>query len=289
MNKKETKLFNPVRVKRGGRFRNFLIGILVFVLVFAAVAGIYISQNGIAGAKGIIKKAGSAFESEKSSEKTDPAAAEALKSANINILLMSISSEATQESGQKEIYFMVIAHADAATGQIKFCPLTVKQNYIGIFEDGGAEALTKAVAKEYGIKMTKYISSNENTFALALNYMGGLPYNVPERIEYRTPDLTLILTPGKQTLKGEVLVKYLKYFKTNNLSKQGEMFCLMVNNYFTKDNFDNAMDVYKGVLKNLSGNSNISFVETADNLKYIETVINCEGKKAVTVSSVGEF
>ncbi len=285
MKQKETKLFNPVRVRRTGRLKSFLTGFIAFIIVFALAGGFYIYKNGISGASGFIKKAGGIFESDNGDNSEQPI----YKNVSANFLIMSISSAATQETNEKEIYFIAIAHADAETGQIKFCPINPKKSYIDLYESGGSEAVVKAVAAEYKIKMDKYITSNENTFALAVNYMGGLEYNVPERVEYRTPDLTLILTPGNQTIKGEVLIKYFKYFKTVSLSKQGELLCSMINEYFTHGNFENAMSIYKGVLSNLSGSSNISFVEAADNLKYIRTVIENKKVKAVTVSSVEEF
>lgn len=285
MNKKETKLFNPVRVRRTSKLKSFIIAFTAVLLVAIVAGGFYIYKNGTSGADNLLKKAGNFFESDKSTQATT----ETYKNVDANFLLMSISSAETQETGSKEIYFMAIAHADAATGQVKILPISPKQSYLSLYEDSGAEAVTKAVAKEYNIKLEKYISSDENTFALAVNYMGGFEYNVPERVEYRTDDLTLILTPGNQTIKGEVLIKYLKYFKTTDISKQGEILSLMVDEYFTPGNFENATDIYKELISNLSGNSNISFVETADNLKYLKTIINNENVKAVTVSSVEEF
>lgn len=285
MKQKETKLFNPVRVRRTGRFKGFLTGFIAFILAFAIAGGFYIYKNGTSGASSLIKKAGGIFES----DNTDNDKPQTYKNVTENFLVMSISSAVTQETGEKEIYFIAIAHADAGTGQIKFCPIIPKKSYVDLYESGGPDAVTKAVAAEYKIKMDKYIASNENTFAIAVNYMGGLEYNVPERIEYRTPDLTLILTPGRQTIKGEVLVKYFKYFKNIGLSKQGDLLCLMIDQYFTYGNFETAMSIYKGVLSGLSGNSNISFVEAADNLKYVKTVIENQKVKALTVSSVEEF
>lgn len=284
MSRKDTRLFNPVRVRSGNKLKTVLTGVAAFILVFLIAGTVYVSKNGSDGAKDIIKKISTVFEF----SKRDKTLGKAFKNAKTNILLMSISSEKTEESGEKEIYFMAIAHADASTGQLKFFPIKAKREYLKYYEEGGPDAVTKVVAKEYNIKMEKYIASDENTFALAVNYMGGLQYTVPERVEYRTKDLTLILTPGKQIIKGEVLIKYLKYFKTIDLSKQGEILCVMVKDYFTKENFDDAMKIYKGVLTNLSDNSNISFIETADNLDCVKTIVD-NSKKVTTVSSVKEF
>lgn len=284
MNKKERKLFSPVRVRRRSTFKNILLGFIAFVAVFAVVAVFYVSKSGVPEKK----------EEENVSkviETTKPNFddRETYKNVTANFLLMSISSSTTIESGEKEIYFMQIAHADAYTGQIKLCPIAAKQSYVDAYNEGGAYAVTKLVAEEYNIKLEKYICSNENTFALAVNYMGGVEYDVPDRLEYRTPDITLILTPGKQTLKGEVLIKYLKYFKSIDISKQNEIIRAFIDGCFTQENFKDPMKVYQGILSSLVGNTNISVYDAADNLKYVRTIVENKRNRVITVSSVEEF
>lgn len=154
MNKKDTRLFNPVRVRGGNKLKTVLTAVIAAVLVFLVAGTVYVSKNGTAEAKNVIKKISTVFEF----SKKDKNNGKSFVNARTNILLMSVSSEKTEESGEKEIYFMAIAHADASTGQIKFCPLKVKREYLKYYEDGGPDAVTKAVAKEYKIKMEKYLS-----------------------------------------------------------------------------------------------------------------------------------
>ena len=284
MNKKERKLFNPVRVRRVSTFKNILLGFIAFAAVFAVVAVFYLSKTGVTD-----KKEPDSISKTIETTKPNFDDRETYKNVTANFLLMSISSSATIESGEKEIYFLQIAHADAYTGQIKLCPIATKQSYIDAYNDGGAYAVTKLVAKEYNIKLEKYICSNENTFALAVNYMGGMEYDVPDRLEYRTPDITLILTPGKQTLKGEVLIKYLKYFKSTDLAKQNEIIRSFIDECFTQENFKDPMKFYQGILSSLLGNTNISVYDAADNLKYVRTIVDNKKNKVITVSSVEEF
>lgn len=284
MNKKERKMFSPVRVRRGNTFKNILLGFIAFAAVFAVVAVFYLSKTGM-----VDKKEPDNISKEVETTKPNFDDRETYKNVNANFLLMSISSSTTTESGEKEIYFLQIAHADAYTGQIKLCPIAARQSYVDAYNEGGAYAVTKLVAKEYNIKLEKYICSNENTFALAVNYMGGMEYDVPDRLEYRTPDITLILTPGKQTLKGEVLIKYLKYFKSMDLSKQNEIIRTFIDECFTQENFKDPMKVYQGILSSLLGNTNISVYDAADNLKYVRTIVDNKRNRVITVSSVEEF
>ncbi len=281
MSKKDERLFNPVRVHTKGRWKLIVLSFVAFILVFGSGTLVYLSSKVDNLSMDRIM---SVFEKDSFQDTVNSG-----KSGEATILFTSISSAPTIETGKKEMYFLVLAKVNAADGKIKICPLEVKDSYIQSFEAGGENEVLNAVSSDYGIKIDRYVSSDENTFALAINYMDGLEYTVPERIEYRTADLTLILTPGRQTIKGESLLKYLKYFKQAGLSGQADLFCAMVDDYFTVENMENPMNIYKGVLGELSGNSNISFVDTADNLDIIEIIAQKEELKAIAVKSVDEL
>lgn len=280
MNKKDNRLFNPVRVQRKGRWKYIILGFVAFIIVFGSGTLVYLSSKVDSFN---IDRIMTVFE--KDSQGSFSVASDAQ---DATILFMSISSTKTIETGKKEIYFMVLVKADVSASQLKICPIEVKDSYLQIYETGGETEVMNAVSKDYGIAVDRYVSSNENTFALAINYMDGVEYLVPDRVEYRTEDLTLILTPGNQTIRGESLLKYLKYFKETDLSGQADLFCAMAENYITPENMEDPMKIYKGVLGELSGNSNISFVDTADNLDIIESIAEKENK-AVAVSSVADL
>ena len=281
MNKKDERIFNPVKVQKKGRWKWIVLGFVAFAVVFGAATFAYLSLKlDNFGADKIMQ----IFE-----KNSDSGYSEDFEGKEATILFMSVSSTDTQQTGQKEIYFLVLAHADMSKSTVTFCPLSVKDSYIDAYEAGSCEEVVSSIEKEYGIYIDRYVSSDENTFALAMNYMDGLEYTINERVEYRTKDLTLILTPGRQTLKGEALIKYLKYLKETDLSAQGDIFCAMARQYITPDNMENAMSIYKGVLGELSSNSNISYVDTADRLDCLAALAETDGKFAKTVSSVDEL
>ncbi|MBQ8228739.1 MAG: LCP family protein [Clostridia bacterium] len=281
MSKKDERLFNPVRVQKKGRWKFFLLGFVAFILVFGSGTLVYLSSK-VDNLS--IDKIMSSFEKEFQDD-----SAYSGKEGEATILFTSISSSETAETGKKEMYFLVLAKVNASDGSIKICPLEVKDSYIQSYESGGENEVMNAVSKDCNIKIDRFVSSDENTFALAVNYMDGLEYNVPERVEYRTKDLTLILTPGRQTIKGESLLKYLKYFKEKGLSGQADLFCAMVEDYIIEENMENPMKIYKGVLGELNGNSNISFVDTADNLDIIKIIAQKDDAKAVAVKSIEDL
>lgn len=281
MTKKDERLFNPKRVYKKGSLKFIIIGFAVFIVVFGSAAFVYLSAKidnfGLDKIMTLFERDG---------EKDGEAVTE---SDGATFLCMSVSNDVTLESGDREIYFLVLAHMDLKKNVVKFCPLNVKQSYIDSYKYGGANQVASLLEKEYNIKIDRYISSNENTFVLAINYLGGVSFNISDRIEYRTEDLTLILTPGKQTIRGESLIKYLKYLRTNDLHMQGDVFCAMINDFITEKNMERAMTLYRGVIGELDANSNITFVDTADHLHEIEALASKNGQKALTVSDVSEL
>ncbi len=281
MKEKEPRRFTFEKVSRKGKMKSIVLGFIAFVLIFGTAAGAYLYSK-----TDIIDKEKIMAIFDKSNEKNTLSQGGG-KSANI--LFISISSTDTLESGEKEIYFMVLAHADTSSKIIKFCPLQINNSYLKFYEQGGVSEIVSALEEEYKIKIDRYVASDENTFALAINYMGGLPYTVNENVTYRTADLTLILTPGYQTLKGENLLKYLKYYKEKDLSMQGEIFCKMVENYLTEKNMEDAMKIFKGVLTNLADNTDVSYVDTANNLDSIDVFVKNPGANTQVVSSVDEL
>lgn len=281
MSKKDERLFNPVRVQKKGQWKFIILGFLAFFLIFGSATLVYLSSK---VDNFSMDKIMSVFEKEEDNSIDD-----AQTGKKATILFMSVSSSKTVETGKREIYFLMLAQGNSASNQVKLYPLQVKDSYINHFETGGENEVVRAISSEYGIEIDRYVSSDENTFALAINYMGGLEYTVPERVEYRTQDLTLILTPGKQTLKGESLLKYLKYFKETDLSGQSRLFDAMVNDYFTADNMEDPMKIYKGVLGEIAGRSNISFVDTADRLETIRQIALRENTKTIAVNSIDSF
>ena len=84
----------------------------------------------------------------------------------------------------------------------------------------GANEAVKKLEEHMGFTVDGYIGSDEQSFKAMINYLGGATVTVPEQIEYRSDDFTVILVKGKQNLKADSLFKYLRYLGT--LGSRGE-------------------------------------------------------------------
>ncbi len=83
-----------------------------------------------------------------------------------------------------------------------------------VYAQRGENGFVSAVESVAGIKIDGYAGSDEGSFKTMINYFGGVDITVPEQVEYRGGDMTLILIKGKQNMKGDTLFKYLKYLET---------------------------------------------------------------------------
>ena len=271
--------FKTEKETKHGNLKRFAAAFVIFALVFGGISAFVIMRNNEITPQDIF--------SGKKTEQTDSdnPVDENKLTGSADFLIYSADSETC------EMYFLAVVRADMGEQTFKVYPLNSDGKYNGssysdILNKNGAKSLVAAVAANENLKLDKYIASNAETFALAINYMGGLEYNVANRIEYRNDDYTLILTGGKQTIKGETLIKYFRYCKTldgTGLKTQGDLICAMLDNYINSENIDNGMDIYRKLLSKLETASNISYVEAANAMPVLEQLCKSENRKPSTV------
>ena len=102
INKKDERIFNPVKVQRKGRWKWIVLGFLAFMLVFGTATLFYLSDKldsfGLGGIMEIFE------------EDSDNTVLSDTGESSATILFMSVSSSQTAESGKKQIYFLVLAN-----------------------------------------------------------------------------------------------------------------------------------------------------------------------------------
>ena len=190
------------------------------------------------------------------------------------------------------MYFIHIIEADMDNCILKDRPLNPDgkaadgKSYVQTLKEGGAGKLVSVIEQKENVKINKYVGSNAETFALAINYMDGLEYTVDNRIEYRSNNYTLILTKGNQTIKGETLIKYFRYCKTlgsDGMRIQGKLICAMLDSYITDENAANGSKIYQKLLANLDSNSDISFFEAAEAMATVKAFCDSPNRQQSTI------
>lgn len=78
----------------------------------------------------------------------------------------------------------------------------------------GIKGVVSGIEKAYGIELDGHMGSDDESFKSIVNYFGGFDVTVPEQIDYKSGDLSVILVKGKQNLKGDSLFRYMRYLGT---------------------------------------------------------------------------
>ena len=103
--------------------------------------------------------------------------------------------------------------SDAQVGEKK------TESIRNVFMQSGIKDLVAYMEADMEIEIDGYIGGDDEEFKSMVNYFGGFDVTVPEQIEYKSGDFSVILVKGKQNLKGDTLFKYLRYLGT--LGKRG--------------------------------------------------------------------
>ena len=281
MFKKDHKFKTAKQDKRGGVYR-FLGAFLAFALVFGTISIAVILKNNDFSLEDIFS--GKSTTAVQDGETTGTTAVELDKelTGQLNTLIYCVNEAKT------EFYFMAVVDADMDARTFRVYPINpTNSEYLSSLSTGGNKALVAAVEKAEGIDIDKFVASDPNTFALAINYMGGLEYTVDERIEYRNDEYTLILTKGEQTIKGETLLKYFRYCKTLGVSagmrQQGELICEMLDDYISSENVAKGSTIFQKVLSKLNSASDISYVEASRAMPMLRLLCESDERKPATV------
>ena len=270
--------------KRGDLMR-FFLAFLAFALVFGSISAVVILKHNELSLKSIFSKETTTEGGNETTADDQPVSPVKL-SGKTNFLIYCSSNDFS------EMYFIHIIEADMGNCVIKDRPLnpdgktTDGKTYVQLLKESGAGKLVSAIEEKEGVKISKYVGSNAETFALAINYMDGLEYTVDERIEYRNSAYTLILTKGNQTIKGETLIKYFRYCKTlgvDGMRTQGKLVCAMLDSYINDNNVDKGTRIYQRLLSNLDSNSDISYFEAAEAMPTVKAFCDSENRQNSTI------
>lgn len=272
--------FKTEKQSKTGNTVRFICAFLAFLLVFGSVSIYVMMKNNNLSIKDMLNPKDAEEESQTGEDNIIDVPEEI--SGCKNYLFYCT------DSAQTEIYFISVVAADMDNKTFRVLPVSTDDaDYLTELNTNGFRGLVSAVEKKLGIKIDKYAASNAETFALAINYMGGLEYNVTERIDYKGKgDFTLILTKGEQTIKGDDLIKYFRYAKNlgaSGLKIQGKLICAMLDNFINTENTEKGLTIFEKVLSKIKSQSDINHVEAAEMIGTLKTLCKSENRKPASV------
>lgn len=143
-----------------------------------------------------------------------------------------------------------------------------QQSIRHIFKLQGIKDLVACMEADFGLDIDGYIGSDDESFKSMINYFGGIDITVPEQIEYRSGDLTVILVKGKQNLKGDSLFKYIRYLGTlgdKGRSLQAAALNEMLDYVFKLSNINRCSSIFSRISNTLETDLTIVDYSSAEN------------------------
>ena len=168
-----------------------------------------------------------------------------------------------------DVRFAVILNADMEALELSITPLSSAQglSYGGCtgnlsvqLDFGGEKQLASALEAATGVKIDKFIRSTDSSFKSLINSFGGFETTVEKAIDVRSDRLTAIIGAGRQTMTGDTLLKYLRYYE-NEPGMQAEIIADILEQEITPANFKKADSHYTRVINLVK--SDISVVDFA--------------------------
>ncbi len=133
---------------------------------------------------------------------------------------------------------------------------------------GGASYLRDAIVNHYGIKVDKYISGSLSEVETFVDKLGGVDYNIENKMQFSNKEGNLItnLIAGKQKLNGNQYCQFLRYdnWKNGEEKRQNreKLLSTLLNEHIKDFDSESILKLYKSVANKLD--TDISIVEMND-------------------------
>ena len=142
------------------------------------------------------------------------------------------------------------------------------------YQSGGIKQVIRAVEKLSGVQIDRYIVSDDNTFKRAINVMGSVIFTFPEQINYRAADFAIVLIEGEQKMRGDDLLKYMRYcgaLGDEGLDMQSRAVGELFRQYITEKNMEKRDNLYTTLIGSLKSDISVmDFKKSKDMLEYMQ-------------------
>lgn len=259
--------FRTARQRERRRLGRFFGAAAVFLVLFLAVCAVYIG----------IHSGGFSFDAdEASSSETEVSQAVENVSGVKNLLLLCASQEKT------EIRFLAVVQINFDENSYSVCSFSPREtantgdrfgSFLEHYQAGGVKQLIRAVETISGIRIDRYIASDDNSFKRAINTMGPVVFSFPEQINYRGADFAIVLIEGEQKLRGDDLLKYLRYcgaLGDEGLEMQATALGELFVQYINEKNFAKRDNLFTTLINSLTSDiSVVDFKKAKPMLEYM--------------------
>ncbi|MCR5484130.1 MAG: LCP family protein [Clostridiales bacterium] len=264
--------FRTEKERQRLRTKKFLIVFFSFLLVFGCLSVLYLLINYDFDLSNIKKRG-----DDPSSDAEEQADHELQDVSGSKYILFFCTNDT-----KTDIRFVSVLKTDFDEKMFTICTESktesintggVFTSFLGHYRRGGAKELVAAVEKFNGIKISKYVSSDDIGFAKAINRMGQLKLDLERSINYHSSDFSLVLMKGEQKLRGDDVLKYMHFCSLigdEGLERQSRLIETMLRQYLTKENVDNGDRLFSSIINAVD--SDITVMDFKNMRGMLETI-----------------
>ena len=267
---KHIQTMRTARQRERRRLGRFFGAVAVFLVLFLAVSAVYIGLH--SGGFSLRPEPESATE-------TESAVALPEVSGVKNLLLMCTAPDKTDIRFLSVIQINFDENVYAVTS---FSPREGANtgerfgSFLEHYQAGGVKQLIRAVEAISGVHIDRYIASDDNSFKRAINAMGPVVFSFPEQISYRGADFAIVLIEGEQKMRGDDLLKYMRYcgaLGDEGLDMQSRAIGELFTQYINEKNMEKRDNLYSMLIGALKSDISVmDFKKSKDMLEYMQHV-----------------
>lgn len=161
------------------------------------------------------------------------------------------------------------------------------QTFNDICSKNGNDALKKAVSTFTGLTVDKIIKVKDTELKKIVAQTGDVTVDIPNSVDYKSDDFSLLLDAGSQSLTSDMFCKYLKYCDTEqkgtaftsylntllsveNIPSQDKLFNFLVNNSTTDISIVDYTNVSAAITDYIQRKTDASVLKISDKTQLIE-------------------
>lgn len=159
-----------------------------------------------------------------------------------------------------------------------------------VYLSSGINELVNRLESALELEIEGHIGSDPEAFKSMINYFGGMDITVPEQIEYKGSEFSVILVKGKQNIKGDSLFKYLRYLGTlgeKGRNLQASAMLEMLDWVFKPANTKKSGNIFSRLSNTLE--TDLTIVDFSSSKKGIDVLTENGLHSKKTAESVDDF
>lgn len=199
---------------------------------------------------------------------------------------------------KSELYFVSVVRVMMPQGKVCICSLSPNDTAVqngksetlgGAYTRGGVKALKAAVESLGDVHIKRYLGSTESTFKSTVNYLGGFDIDVKAGVEYRG-DFDLLLVRGEQELKGDTLLKYIRYLGTlgqDGMLAGAGVLGEVISSALSPDYSERSQSIYSRIANTLD--TDISIVDFSGASTALNSLMQKDGAQYICTAGLEEL